>query len=66
MTIEHWQAVSAVLALLLFLTHGRACHWKSRAVTVTEEIDHDGWMNEAKFWRRHFDKESAEWIEESC
>ena len=66
MSIEHWQAASAVLALLFVLTYGQSRYWKSRAVTMDEERDNDGWIDEAKFWRRHFDKDSAEWVEESC
>lgn len=48
MTVEHWQAVSAVFALLFVVYYGQSRYWKSRAITMDQERDNDGWINEAK------------------
>lgn len=66
MNILHWQAVSGVALLLCFLFYGQARYWKAIARTIDEERDDDGWIEEAKFWRRHFDKDAAEWVEDQC
>jgi len=44
---------------LLFLSHGRARYWQGKF----EESNELGWMDEALFWRHHFDKESAIWVD---
>ena len=65
-SVEYWQANAFVFLVLFVLTYGQSRYWKARAITVEKEYKNDGWVNEAKFWRRHFDKDSAEWVEESC
>jgi hypothetical protein len=65
MTIEHWQAIAGVLAMLLLVTYGQSRHWKAKADTLDSERNSDGWVDEVKFWRRHFDKASAEQVDES-
>lgn len=56
--------VAGVYAFVLLVTYGRLQYWKAKASTL-DERNEDGWANEAKFWRRHFDSEAAEWAEES-
>jgi hypothetical protein len=62
MSIE--EIVVVVFAFLFLVTYGQLHYWKARATTL-DERNEDGWANEAKFWRRHFDSEAAEWAEES-
>lgn len=64
MSIEEIVVVVGVFAFLFLVTYGRLQYWKAKASTL-DERNEDGWANEAKFWRRHFDSEAAEWAEES-
>jgi len=64
MTLNELAAVIGVLAAALSISHGRAAYWRARAETLEKERDDSGWMEEARFWRRHFNKEAAEAVEE--
>lgn len=63
MSIESWQILSLSLAAAAFVLNGSRAYWKAKAQAKTSEDSCDGWANEAKFWRRHFDAPSAEWVE---
>ena len=61
-----WPTFAAIGWYLAFYLYGQHKYWKSRCKAL-EEIDNssDGWENEAKFWRRHFDASATEWVEEN-
>lgn len=63
MTFNELAAAIGILAAALAFSHGRASYWKARAKTLEEERDESGWIDEALFWRRHFNKEAAEAVE---
>ena len=58
-----WQSMTLLLALVLVLLYGDAQYWRGKAMTLDKERSDSGWEDEAKFWRKHFDAESAEWVE---
>lgn len=60
------EIIGAALALVFLLTvmHGRAEYWKARATTLDKERDSNGWIEECHFWRRIYNKEAAEAIED--
>ena len=58
-----WQGMTLLLALVSLLLYGDAQYWRCKAMTIDKERTGDGWEDEAKFWRKHFDAESAEWVE---
>lgn len=43
----------------------RAAHWKAKCETLDKERDASGWEGECKFWRRHFNKDAAEAVEDN-
>lgn len=63
MTFNELAAAIGILAAALAFSHGRASYWKARAETLEKERGDSGWMEEARFWRRHFNKEAAEAVE---
>jgi len=72
MTLLHWQAISGVLLLLLFLVYGQLRHWRATADGLEREIDIireerccDGWQSETRFLRRIVNEDAAEWAEEN-
>ena len=71
MQIVHWQIVAGVACLLCIVLYGKYRYWKAAATSCGDECDccddcgSGSWMSEAKFWRRHFDKDAAEWVEDT-
>lgn len=59
-----WQAIAATLGALAAVMYGQARYWRAKAETMEAEHDDGGWIAEARFWRRHYDKEAAEFAEE--
>jgi hypothetical protein len=58
-----WQGMTLLLAFVSLLLYGDAQYWRCKAMTIDKERTGSGWEDEAKFWRKHFDAESAEWVE---
>ena len=63
MEVIYWQGMTVLLALVSLLLYGDAQHWRGKAMTMDKERTDSGWEDEAKFWRKHFDGEAAEWVE---
>ena len=64
MTLTYWLIASNFFLLLLVVIYrGNALHWKATAETLDAERSDTGWEEEARFWRRHFDKDAAEYID---
>jgi len=63
MTPNEMAIAIGILSAALVLSHGRAAYWKAKAETLEAEHGESGWAEEARFWRRHFDKEAAEAVE---
>ena len=63
MELIYWQGMTLLLALVTLLLYGDAQHWRGKATTLDKERNEDGWQDEAIFWRRHFDAEAAEWMD---
>ena len=43
----------------------RAARWRAKYEELNKHTDAmDGWREEARFWRRHFNKDAAEAVEE--
>lgn len=57
--LETWAVIG--FAILFAISHARAAYWKG----VAQEREYTGWENEAQFWRRHFDADSAQWTTEN-
>jgi len=52
---DFWQGMTLLLAFVSLWLYGDAQYWRCKAISGRED--------EAKFWRKHFDAESAEWVE---
>jgi hypothetical protein len=52
---------SIALALISAM---RAAHWKAKYETLDVERSVSGWEGECKFWRRHFNRDAAEAVED--
>lgn len=64
MELIYWQISTLFSLLLCAMYYGQARYWYAKAITIDEERNEDGWANEAKFWRVHFDQKAAEFIED--
>ena len=63
MEMIFWPGIAMLLALVSLLLYGDSRYWRAKAMTMDKERTDSGWEDEAKFWRKHFDAEAAEWVE---
>jgi len=57
--IEILRLLLGFVVCLLIISHGRGLYWKGKY----EESEDSGWIDEALFWRHHFDAKSAIWVD---